>query len=261
MSERREIHIKEFDLDMLPPGRDDWQDPKTTGSKIVVIGKPGTGKTQLISSILYEKAHIFPVAQIYSGTEDSNGHYGKSFPTSFIFDEVTVERKEAFKDRQKIAKKYLSNPWAIQLEDDVSDDVAMFKKKIYHSAYKNGRHWKKLHILSLQYCMDILPVIRTNIDATFILRETILRNRKALWENYAGVISDFSDFCQILDYITNDFTALVILNRVQSNNVEDCIFYYKAEIPPDDWRFGCDDYWLYHETRNNKKEDNDLPPI
>ena len=65
------------------------------------------------------------------------------------------------------------------------------------------------YILSLQYCMDIKPVIRTNIDGTFILREPNLKNRRNLWENYAGIIPDFSLFCNILDQITDDSDTVV----------------------------------------------------
>lgn len=269
----REINIKEFDLDQISPGRDNWDDPKTTGSKIVIIGKPGTGKTQLISSILYDKSFIFPVGEIYSGTESENGYYAgfgdeemnkkmdcsAFFPRTFLYEELKIDRMEAFKERQKIGKRYLKNPWAVSLVDDCTDDTKLLKDKIFHSYYKNGRHWKMLFILSLQYCMDILPVMRTNIDATFIMRETILRNRKALWSNYAGCIPDFGDFCDIMDQVTNDYTALVILNRVQSNNIEDCVFWYKATPPPKGWKFGCRDFWIYDEVRGQqqKKMEND----
>ena len=42
--------------------------------------------------------------------------------------------------------------------------------------------------------MDVKPVIRTNIDGTFILRDSNLKNRRSLWENYAGIIPDFGMF-------------------------------------------------------------------
>jgi len=106
-------------------------------------------------------------------------------------------------------------------------------------------------ILSLQYCLDVKPVIRTNIDGTFILRETNLRNRRALWENYAGVIPDFAMFNDIMDQITNDYTALYIHNATTSNKLEDCIFWYKAKPVPNDFKVGCEEYWDFHNQRYN----------
>jgi hypothetical protein len=209
-----------------------------------------TGKTTLITSLLYAKKHIFPVGMIMSGTEDSNGHYRKMFPSTFVYNKLVEEQVENFVKRQKIAKKHLPNPWAVLLLDDCTDDPKLFNKPLFQGLYKNGRHWKMWYILSLQYCMDVKPVIRTNIDGTFILREPSLKNRRALWENYAGIIPDFSTFCQIMDQITDDYTALYIHNSTQSNKLEDCVFWYKApKNVPHGFKMGCPDFWLFHEKR------------
>jgi hypothetical protein len=225
MSEiNRVVRISEFDPDTLEPTTKNFMNPSSTGSKIVIIGKPGTGKTTLITGILYEKSHIFPVAQIYSGTEDSNSYYGKKFAPLFIYNKYEEEHMIDSIKRQKLAKKHLAYPWSVFLLDDVTDDPSKLKSPLFQSIFKNGRHWKCLFILSLQYCMDIRPVIRTNIDYTFILRESNMRNRKNLWLNYASCIPDFKDFCTLMDALTDDYTALVVNNRTQSNKVEECIF-------------------------------------
>lgn len=208
-----------------------------------------TGKTTLITSLLYEKSPIFPTGLVMSGTEDSNGHYKKIFPSTFVYNRLDEKKIEDFVTRQKIAKRHVPNPWSVLLLDDCTDEPRILNKPIFQGLYKNGRHWKMLFILSLQYCMDIRPVIRTNIDGTFILRESNLRNRKTLWENYAGIIPDFGLFCQIMDVITDDYTALYIHNATQSNNLEDCIFWYKAKKVPSNFRFGARDFWRFHKQR------------
>ena len=214
-----------------------------------------TGKTTLITSLLYEKSHIFPVGQVMSGTEDSNGHYGKLFPSSFVYNALDKPQIENFVKRQKVAKLHLPNPWAVLLLDDCTDDPKLFNEPLFQGIFKNGRHWKMLFILSLQYSLDIKPVIRTNVDGTFILRESILKNRKNLWENYAGVFHDFSQFCEVLDQMTDDYTALYIHNATTSNKIEDCVFWYKAKPVPPNFRIGSDEYWAYHDERYNKDID------
>ena len=119
--------------------------------------------------------------------------------------------------------------------------------------FKNGRHWKMWFVLSLQYALDIKPAIRTNIDGTFILRETNLRNRKILHDNFAGVIPDFTLFCEILDQLTDDYSAVYIHNATTSNKMEDCVFWYKAKPVPENFRIGCDDYWDFHDQRFDTK--------
>ena len=214
-----------------------------------------TGKTTMITSILYEKSHIFPVGQVMSGTEDSNGHYGKIFPSTFVYNALEKSKIEEFIKRQKLAKQHLPNPWAILLLDDCTDDPKIFTDPMFQGIFKNGRHWKMLFLLSLQYSLDIKPVIRTNVDGTFILRESNLRNRRCLWENYAGVFPDFDQFCQVLDQITDDYTALYVHNATTSNKIEDCVFWYKAKQIPPDFRIGCNEFWDFHNERfDNQKE-------
>jgi hypothetical protein len=211
-----------------------------------------TGKSNMIKSILYEKSEIFPIGQFFSGTEDSNGFYQEFIPSILIFNKLNPTAYVNFVKRQKIAKRYVPVPWGVALWDDVTEDTKIFNTPMVQGTYKNGRHWKMLHILSLQYCLDVKPVIRTNIDGTFILRETNKKNRKTLWENYSSAIPDFSDFCQIMDTVTEDYRALYIHNRVQSNSFQDCVFYYQRrdDIPPD-WKFGADETWLFNSTRMN----------
>ena len=243
--------IRELDPDMIAPSTKTMDNPQQGGSKIVIIGKPGTGKTTLITSLLYEKSHIFPSGVAMSGTEDSNGHYSKLFPSTFVFNALDKNVIEQFVSRQKLAKNHLPNPWNILLLDDCTDDPKLFNDPLFLGLYKNGRHWKMLFILSLQYALDIKPAIRTNIDGTFILREPNLRNRKILHDNFAGVIPDFTLFCEILDQLTDDYTALYIHNATTSNKMEDCIFWYKAKPVPNDFKIGSEDYWNFHEQRFN----------
>lgn len=245
----QEIIIDELDPEIVAVPTAKMYDHDQGGQKTFVIGKPGTGKSTLIVSLLYEKKHIFPVIQTFSGTEDSNQTYGKRQPDITVFNNLNTAKVEDFIKRQKIAKKHVKNPWAVLLIDDCTDDPKIFNTPLFQGIYKNGRHWKKWTIVSLQYSMDVKPVIRTNTDGVFILREPNLRNRKCLWENYAGIIPDFSMFCSIMDQITDDYTALYIHNAGQSNKMEDCVFWYKARPVPDDWKFGCNDFWKFHNDR------------
>jgi hypothetical protein len=208
-----------------------------------------TGKTTLISSLFYEKKHIFPIGQIYSGTEDSNGFWQTIFPSTFVFNKLNVENIEKLIKRQKYAKKHLPNPWAILLLDDCTDDPKLLNTPLFQNIFKNGRHWKMLFILSLQYAGDIRPVIRTNVDVVFILREPNIRNRMILYNNYASCIPSFSIFCEIMDFITVDYTALVINNASISNDWTDNVFYYKAKVPPSDFKMGSKAFWEYHYNR------------
>jgi len=247
------IDIKELDPDMIEPSMAHAADPHYTGggSKITVIGRPGTGKSFMITSLIYEKRACFPTGLVMSGTEDSNHHYSSIFPSTFVYNGLNIGIIEQFVKRQKVAKRYLPNPWSVLLLDDCMDDPKVFNSKLFQGLYKNGRHWNMLYIVSLQYCMDIKPVIRSNIDGVFILREPVLKYRRAIYENYASIIPTFQLFCTIMDQITTDYTALYINNRIQSNDWRDCVFWYRGKEVPSDWKFGSEWFWKYHLDRYN----------
>ena len=122
--------------------------------------------------------------------------------------------------------------------------------------YKNGRHFRMMHILSLQYCLDIKPEIRVNIDGVFILREPNINMRRKLYENYGSCVPSFEMWCQLMDELTTDYTAIYINNKSTSNDMQDCIFYYKAnrEAIPKHWKFGCKEFWEFHKVRGMQEE-------
>ena len=86
MSNVMTVKIKELDPEIIPPLTARIHEKGYMGgSKIVVIGKPGTGKSYLIRGLLYAKKHIFPVGIVMSGSEDTNHDFAKIMPPTFIF--------------------------------------------------------------------------------------------------------------------------------------------------------------------------------
>ena len=223
MSSPQVIEINELNPDMIPPITSRFNDPNYNGGcKIVVVGKPGTGKSTLIKALLYAKKHIFPVGLAMSGSEDTNHAYREIMPSTFVFNEYNEGKLQEFIKRQKLARTHLRNPWAVLILDDCTDDPKVFNRPIQQALYKKGRHWAMLYILSLQYAMDVKPVIRTNVDGIFILREPLLKNRESLYKNYASVIPDFTTFCDLMDQLTDDYCSLYIHGATQSNRWQDC---------------------------------------
>lgn len=252
--EKNHFRIKEFDIDLIHPSTQNAYKQTQGGSKTVVIGKAGTGKSSLIISILYSKKHIFSSGIVMSGSESSNHYYKQFFPEVFIYNEYDEDTITRFVKRQKIAMKHLNNPWSVLLIDDCTDDPKIFNKPLQQNLYKVGRHYKMWYILSLQYAIDIKPSIRVNVDNVFILREPSIKIRKVIWENYASIIPDFTVFCKIMDGLSDNYTALVIHNQTTSNKIEDCVFYYKPPHPDTfkNFKFGSKEFREFNSQRYNK---------
>ena len=121
-------------------------------------------------------------------------------------------------------------------------DNAWTKDKLMRLLFMNGRHWKILLIITMQYPLGIPPNLRTNIDYVFILREPYINNRKKIYENYAGMFPTFESFCQVMDQCTENFECLVINNNAKSNKLQEQIFWYKAEHHAN-FRLGSKEFW------------------
>ena len=74
----------------------------------------------------------------------------------------------------------------------------------------NGRHYKILFIITMQY---VFPILGTNIDYVFILRENYVSNRKRL-PSLCGYVSHLIYFVGY-DQCTEDYNCLVINNNAK----------------------------------------------
>ena len=222
----------------------------------VFIGKRGTGKSTLITDIMYHKRHI-PAGVVMSATEDGNHHYKSFVPDLFIYGDYDREAIERVLDRQKnISIRGQTPPGAFLLLDDCMYDRKFMKDTCIRQCFMNGRHWKIFFMLSMQYCMDLSPDLRANVDYVFILRENIVQNREKLYKSFFGVFPNFNTFQKVMDACTENYECLVLDNTSKSNRIEDCVFWYKAAIRKN-FRCCASQLWALHKQRydpNNRRE-------
>ena len=245
-----ELQIKKFNMNKI-----------TSDKVVVLIGKRNTGKSYLEKDILYHHKNI-PVGQAISGTEAANEFYGSIIPKVFIHEEYTAQIIQNIIKRQKLMVEKLKqnpnmDPRVFLILDDCLYDNSWTKNTDIRSIFMNGRHYKILFLLTMQYALGIPPNLRTNIDYVFILRENYVSNRKRLYEHYAGMFPTFDMFCQVMDQCTENYECLVIDNNAKSNHLVDQVFWYKAPERPD-FKCGAREFWEYSDKnfqRNNDSND------
>ena len=81
----------------------------------------------------------------------------------------------------------------------------------------------------MQDAIALGPAVRGNCDVVIALAERMVGNRKRLYESFFGMTS-FPEFCAIMDKCTDNFEALVLFNKAQSNDISDSLFWYKADM-------------------------------
>ena len=219
--------------------------------------------------LLYYHQDI-PIGTVISGTEAGNGFFAAHVPKLFIHDEYNTAIIENILKRQKTVMKQIKkemeaykrtsiDPRAFVILDDCLYDNKWTKDKMMRLLFMNGRHWKVMLIITMQYPLGIPPNLRTNIDYVFILREPYIANRRRIWENYAGMFPTFESFCQVMDQCTENFECLVINNNSKSNKLQDQIFWYKAANHVN-FRLGSKEFWELSKDINSDEEDDIYDP-
>ena len=250
------FNIKRFDMKRIP------QD-----AVVIFIGRRRTGKSTLVKDLLYHHQDM-PLGTVISGTEESNSFYGKIIPPLFIHGEFNpvilanfVKRqqfitKRMAQDRERGIRSKLDPRSFLILDDCMYDDSWTHDKNIRY-IFMNGRHQKVFFLITMQYPLGIQPALRTNVDFVFILKEPYLNNRKRIYDNYASAFPSFEFFCQIMDQCTQNYECLVIDNTSLSSKLDECVFWYKAEIRSD-FRIGAPEFWQHSASYYKDKEDEEM---
>jgi hypothetical protein len=258
------LELKKFDMKSIS-----FKPNETKGPVVVLIGRRDTGKSFLVRDLLFYHQDI-PIGTVISGTEEGNGFYGKMVPKLFIHNEYNTAIIENILKRQRSVLKQIKkevetfkrstiDPRTFVILDDCLYDNAWTRDKMMRLLFLNGRHWKIMLIITMQYPLGVPPTLRTNIDYVFILREPYIANRKRIYENYAGMFPTFEAFCQVMDQCTENYECLVINNNVKSNKLQDQVFWYKAD-PHNDFKLGSKEFWELSKGMNSDDEDEKYDP-
>jgi|UniRef100_A0A6C0LVT8 hypothetical protein len=258
------LELKKFDMKNIS-----FKPNENKGPVIVLIGRRDTGKSFLVRDLLFYQQDI-PLGTVISGTEEGNGFYSTHVPKLFIHNEyntVIIENvlkrqrqvlKQVKKDME-LYKKCTIDPRTFVILDDCLYDASWTRDKMMRLLFMNGRHWKVMLIITMQYPLGVPPNLRTNIDYVFILREPYIANRKRIYENYAGMFPTFESFCQVMDQCTENYECLVINNNSKSNKLQDQIFWYKASTHGD-FKLGSKEFWEISKNMGSDDEEEMYDP-
>tara|TARA_B110000261_G_C13083997_1_gene357034 strand:- start:1008 stop:1841 length:834 start_codon:yes stop_codon:yes gene_type:complete len=260
------LELKKFDMKKIAFTKDESKAPV-----IVLIGKRNTGKSFLIRDLLFHHTSI-PAGSVISATEIVNGFYADIIPKVFIhlefnssiIDKVLQRQKALVKKINKqieVNKKSSIDARTFVILDDCLYDNTWSRDKLMRLLFMNGRHWKVMLIITMQYPLGVPPVLRSNIDYVFILREPNIQNRKRIYDNYAGMFATFESFCQVMDQCTENYECLIIDNNITSNKLQDQIFWYKAQARGA-YKLCSKEYWdMSKDLGSDDEEDVYTPSV
>lgn len=241
------LPIKEFQLESM------CENPA-----IVMIAKRASGKSWVCRAILRHFKDI-PVGMIIAPTEKMANppFYSEFFPDLYIHYEYkseTIEkllfRQDAMIEKEKekqLEGKKVDPRGFILMDDCLSKKGSWMKDQPIMELLFNGRHYKLMYMLTMQFPLGITPELRCNFDYIFLLNEDFISNLKRLYDHYAGMFPNFDSFKQVFKDVTADFGAMVIVNRGARSSFLDKIFWYKAGNESIGL-IGCDQFKDYHKN-------------
>jgi hypothetical protein len=224
---------------------------------IVCIGRRKSGKTVNIIDIFYQKRHNFKYGLIFCGSKATIKQYEEHFPSSFIYFgyHPKVVAKAIAKQEMDVELGKVK-PMFILVDDCMWDKKGVLSDPNIRRLFMNGRHSHIFFVLSIQWCFDLVPALRQQIDFTFLSREKNKENRNRLFLNYNPCFNTPEQFDSCMVQCTQDYETFVLSNAgdTQSDKPEDNAFWYKSKHVEGGRKFRVNQtgtWWRYHRKRFN----------
>jgi hypothetical protein len=241
------MKITEFDWNTVPDE-----------AVMIYIGRRKSGKTTNIIDTFYKKRKAFKMGLIFCGSKSTIKEYEDHFPSSFIYYgyDSTVLGKVIDKQETDV-ELGVAKPIFILVDDCMWAKKSILGDPNIRRVFMNGRHSKIFFCLSMQYCMDLHPALRQQIDYTFLSREKNPQNRDRLYKNYNVCFRDAPQFDNTMMQCTLDFETMVLNNgSTESDQPEDNVFWWKAKYVPGGRKFRVNkrgSWWKYHKKKYNPR--------
>ena len=200
------------------------------GSIIHVISKRNTGKSILIKGLCYKLRDKIDFCICFAQSTSSAESFASIMPPRCIYqtlDLSVVDRLMAY--QKECAQKGKRVRSVMIIFDDCSWEASLFKKPAPTLAelYRNGRHLNLTVCAIGQDHLDYHIGLRGQVDCYFFLREGSVQIRKRI--HSASVPSlTLNEFHCVMDTVTENYGALVVLNTVQKNSATECLFWWRA---------------------------------
>lgn len=244
MSSKKNLQIREKKLTDFPKS-----------FSAAIIGKPGSGKSNLVKEFIRYNAHIYPAGRAFCSSEDEYLELCSVFGPLFVSNHYDEEQFKFWMIRQRnlTMQKNCENPGCILALDDVSNKgTSVWKSPIIAAAVKLGsRRYESAMLLCSHRCIEMHTDTRNNISFAILFYVPDGDERKKLYRNLGGAAGSYEVFSKLMEELCKDYTAMVIDNLTPSTKLEDRIFWIKAPYSKKSLTFGCKEYKKWNDDRYN----------
>lgn len=223
---------------------------------MVYIGRRKSGKTTNIIDTFYKKRNSFKFGLVFCGSKSTIKEYERHFPSSFIYYGYHSAILAKLIDKQEMNVELgIAEPVFVLVDDCMWAKKSILADPNIRRVFMNGRHSLIFFVLSMQYCMDLHPSMRQQIDYTFLSREKNPQNRERLFRNYNVCFKTYAQFDDTMMQCTLNHETFVLNNGgTDSDLPEDNVSWWKAKYDPKGRRFRVNkhgSWWKFHKKRFN----------
>ena len=223
--------------------------------RILLIGRSGSGKSVALRDVLSYLADRVDLCLFFSPTTESIEAFRQIAPRSSVYaGGLNLELvAEALQLNRSLAERKKQRELMI-VADDIGFDKQLLKSPVMRDIAMNGRPAKCGLAVTLQYCMDLGPDLRTQFQYIICCADNIHANRKRIWQYFAGVVPTYREFDAIMQSCTQDHSCLVIDNSNPSASIRTSIFHWKARLHPPPYKLCKPVFWkLDQEPRPSEQ--------
>lgn len=194
------------------------------GSNTIICGRRDVGKSYLICSILQSRpdADIAIFSSRYVASS-----YKKYFKESVIFDHYDPKILRKLIEKQE---KIGPNKELVIAFDDIAVNKDIWNDPYIKDIVRYGSSLGITSIFSIQFVGQLGEVFQRNMDYVFYFYDNIIDNQKLMFEKFAGIFAEFSDFKAVLDNcIAELFRCLVIDLKTPRKDPQQALFWFKSD--------------------------------
>jgi hypothetical protein len=254
----RKLKIKRFKLDRIP-----------LQSLVQIVGPRGNGKSMLMQEFCYENRDRFDEVYAWSYTDWMNLELEEFIPRQHIHHRF--KERDMTKIIQKQEQEWRRYKWNLKhgrpatpgkeicfLLDDCAFKGDIWSTEVMNKLFYNGRHAHVTLVFVTQDAADLCKNMRGQVDVVFATRELTKVNVKTLHDNYFGIFDLPRDFRRTFNQLTQDYQMLVLAkNLTRSTDLEELVFWYKANIHLPPFRMGSAEAWA-ESDKHCEDEDPEL---
>src|SRR5665647_150559 len=96
------------------------------------------------------------------------------------------------------------------MDDCLASKGSWMRDEKIKEIFMNGRHYKIMYILTMQFPLGIQPELRANFDYIFLLADDQQSNIKRMYDHYAGMFPTLDAFRQVFHQLTSNYGLSLI---------------------------------------------------